>query len=44
VKATTDYSQETKFEALAVLIPTINEDTPLFNLAEAKGIKPRKEF
>jgi len=43
VKATIDYSQETKYEALAVLLPTINEETPIFNLAEAKGIKPQKK-
>jgi len=43
VKAATEYSPEAKFEALAVLIPATNEETPLFNLAEAKGIKPQKK-
>ena len=41
MKAVTEYNADAKFESLAVLFPTINEDTPEFNLAEAKGIKPR---
>jgi len=41
IKAPTEYNEEVKFQAVAVLMPSI-DDSPLFNLAEAKGIKPKK--
>ncbi len=44
VKAVTEYPEDAKFESLAVLFPTINEETPEFNLSEAKGIKPRNNL
>lgn len=40
VKAPLDYSEDARFEAMAVFLPNIN-DFGLFNLVELKGIKPK---
>jgi len=40
VKTPLDYSEDARFEAIAVLLPNVN-DFALFNLAEFKGVKAK---